>query len=431
MRFRKRIKIAPGINLNLSGSGVSTTIGPRGANVNIGKKGAYLNTGVPGTGLYNRTKISSSSQTHRSSNQTITNSQSQVNVKLDLNEDYEPIITIYNQNGVDITDESKIARIKRKPEYKENVKKLYLQAHEEIQAHDSSFTKLHLKIESLISINDTKNSLASLSLEKYKVQLFPESRPLKERTRYMLELESKKIKSIKFWENKKRRKEFVENNLEERYNSTLNKWIQEKKKFDDNEKLEESNRNKEFLNTYNAKKATLQKFLDADTYLIHDYFQTVTSELDLEPEFAIDFEFNQEEKTFYLDVDLPEVEHIPNETSKILASGKISVKQKTQKQIDLDYAHCVTGLSYYIASLAFNCSPAINKVVISGYTQRINKSTGHLNDDYILSAIFRRELFSVINFKNVDPIDALENFEHRKALSKMFKFGIIEPYSKD
>jgi len=57
MKFRKRIKIAPGVNINLSKSGISTTVGPRGASANVGKKGAYLNTGIPGTGIYDRTKL--------------------------------------------------------------------------------------------------------------------------------------------------------------------------------------------------------------------------------------------------------------------------------------------------------------------------------------------------------------------------------------
>lgn len=57
INFRKRKKILPGVYLNFSKTGVSTTIGPRGANVNFGKKGAYLNTGIPGTGLYSRKKI--------------------------------------------------------------------------------------------------------------------------------------------------------------------------------------------------------------------------------------------------------------------------------------------------------------------------------------------------------------------------------------
>lgn len=57
LKFRKRVRIAPGVRINLSKSGVSTTIGVRGASVNVGKQGAYLNTGIPGTGIYDRTRI--------------------------------------------------------------------------------------------------------------------------------------------------------------------------------------------------------------------------------------------------------------------------------------------------------------------------------------------------------------------------------------
>lgn len=56
--FRKRIKIVPGININLSKSGASFSVGPRGAKMNFGKRGTYVTTGIPGTGIYSRTKIS-------------------------------------------------------------------------------------------------------------------------------------------------------------------------------------------------------------------------------------------------------------------------------------------------------------------------------------------------------------------------------------
>ena len=66
--YRKRIKIFPGVHLNFSKGGVSTSIGPKGAKVSFGKKGTYLNTSIPGTGLYSRKKISNknekSSSTH-------------------------------------------------------------------------------------------------------------------------------------------------------------------------------------------------------------------------------------------------------------------------------------------------------------------------------------------------------------------------------
>lgn len=67
--FRKRVKIAPGINLNFSKSGVSASVGPKGAKITVGKKGTYLNTSIPGTGIYSRQKISGSHHTNNLSNQ--------------------------------------------------------------------------------------------------------------------------------------------------------------------------------------------------------------------------------------------------------------------------------------------------------------------------------------------------------------------------
>lgn len=58
MRFRRKAKLFPGVYLNFSKTGISTTIGIPGASVNLGNKGAYLNTGIPGTGLYDRKRIS-------------------------------------------------------------------------------------------------------------------------------------------------------------------------------------------------------------------------------------------------------------------------------------------------------------------------------------------------------------------------------------
>ncbi len=51
-RFTKRIKVIPGVTLNLSKSGISTTLGPKGARMNVGgKRGPRMTTSIPGAGL--------------------------------------------------------------------------------------------------------------------------------------------------------------------------------------------------------------------------------------------------------------------------------------------------------------------------------------------------------------------------------------------
>ncbi len=57
-RFRKSIKIFPGVRINLSKSGPSLSLGGRGATFNVGGRGTRLTLGVPGTGIYYTTQKS-------------------------------------------------------------------------------------------------------------------------------------------------------------------------------------------------------------------------------------------------------------------------------------------------------------------------------------------------------------------------------------
>lgn len=52
MRFRKSIKIAKGVRLNVSKSGLGVSAGVRGARIGVNSRGAYTSTSIPGTGLY-------------------------------------------------------------------------------------------------------------------------------------------------------------------------------------------------------------------------------------------------------------------------------------------------------------------------------------------------------------------------------------------
>lgn len=54
-RFQKRIKLLPGLSVNLSKSGVSTSLGPRGAKVTYGHGQRRTTVGLPGSGLSHTT----------------------------------------------------------------------------------------------------------------------------------------------------------------------------------------------------------------------------------------------------------------------------------------------------------------------------------------------------------------------------------------
>jgi hypothetical protein len=50
-RFFRRIKIIPGVTLNVSKSGVSTSLGVKGAHVTLGNGKERATVGIPGTGM--------------------------------------------------------------------------------------------------------------------------------------------------------------------------------------------------------------------------------------------------------------------------------------------------------------------------------------------------------------------------------------------
>lgn len=61
-RFRKSIKIMPGVRANFGKNGLtSVSVGKRGLSVNVGKKDAHINVGIPGSGLSYREKIGEAS----------------------------------------------------------------------------------------------------------------------------------------------------------------------------------------------------------------------------------------------------------------------------------------------------------------------------------------------------------------------------------
>ena len=52
LRIWRRVRVAPGVTLNLSKRGVSTSLGVRGAHVTLGRHGIRRTVGIPGTGIY-------------------------------------------------------------------------------------------------------------------------------------------------------------------------------------------------------------------------------------------------------------------------------------------------------------------------------------------------------------------------------------------
>ena len=67
MRFRKSIKLFPGVRFNFSKSGISTSLGVKGATINIKPgRSTRATIGIPGTGLSHSQNIEDAGSAQRS-----------------------------------------------------------------------------------------------------------------------------------------------------------------------------------------------------------------------------------------------------------------------------------------------------------------------------------------------------------------------------
>lgn len=148
--------------------------------------------------------------------------------------------------------------------------------------------------------------------------------------------------------------------------------------------------------------------------------------LQLPVEFNLEYEY-QSDGCMMVDLDLPEIEDIPDQKAVEMADGTVKSKQKSLRELRTDYVKCVFGLAVYFAGNIFNISPYIEQVCVSGYTQRRSR-TGDLQDEYVYSVKFNREGFEGVDFEQTDAVDFCMQFENRCNVSPAGEMKTIEPY---
>ena len=128
--------------------------------------------------------------------------------------------------------------------------------------------------------------------------------------------------------------------------------------------------------------------------------------------FEMQAEVLEDKSAIMIDLDLPEIEDMPENTLAEMADGSVKIKKKTQKQQREDYKTCVFGLGEYVASHVFAVVPQAQKIVVSAYTQRRDEKTGEAEDTFIYSVIFERGSFEK-DYQTRDPYDFCSSLTSR------------------
>jgi hypothetical protein len=170
----------------------------------------------------------------------------------------------------------------------------------------------------------------------------------------------------------------------------------------------------------------LRRVLTGDKDLAESLLDEAFGEVAFPYPFSVAYELGDD--ALFLDLDLPEIEDTPGKTASLKSDGKIAVRKKTKKEQQEFYARLCHGMVFWFGALCLSRLIQYDRVFISGFTQRIDRKDGHQKDVYVLAVAFDRETMASMNLARIEPIDAVEAFEHRRAMGTDHSLKPIEPF---
>lgn len=292
----------------------------------------------------------------------------------------------YLLNTVDITD----AAARRTNEYKSAYKEVtanMLQAYEE---NTRAYTYLHEDMPSVESVVKLKNELMTLSPQKYERGHFDFRKPTKDDIEKDLLEEAKNINFDKTKTNGHvDEKMFVKEHINEMIEVRQQAWQEACDFFNKIEDAREERENTrlfaEYKSLYNRKK----EYIEGNESVVKQELLNLCGKVSVPYNLSLSFAYNQTTHILETSIIVEDGISVPITKAAILASGKISIKNKLVRETITEKTNSAISLTYFLAAHLFNVSPNIQYLRLSLYER--NKQNP------LLWVEFEREKFICVN----------------------------------
>lgn len=393
LRFRKSIKLAPGVRWNVSGSGSSWTFGPRGASIGVGKRGTFLNTGIPGTGFASRSKLSGGSEPRQQ--RAHGGSTTSVSMTCGIRDDG----TLYFVDASGAPMPEHLVEVAKK-QNKDAILGLMQRKCDEINEQVESLGRLH---------HDTPDPRLKPT---FVAPAFDEPEPERPRPQALGMLD-------KVFASRRQRVESSNAASEEAFRTSMTAWQRAKSAFE----AEVAKR-----------RALVETGIYQDVDAMESFLEGSLQDIEWPRETQVAVDIQDGGARVLLDVDLPELEDMPAKLAAVPARGlKLSVKDLGVTKVQRLYAEHVHAILFRLVGEVFAALPKAQTVVASGYSQRRDPATAHLRDDYLLSVRVKRQDFETADFAHlsaIDVIEALTRFDLRRDMTKPQALKSIVPHNE-
>ena len=115
---------------------------------------------------------------------------------------------------------------------------------------------------------------------------------------------------------------------------------------------------------------------------------------------------------------------IPAEIKSLLKSGKLSTKAMPVGRFNELHQDYVCSCALRVGRELLAILPD-DLVIVTALDNVLNSSTGHMEEQPILSVAFSRLTVDGLNLETIDPSDAMRNFVHNMSFKKGAGFSAV------
>lgn len=332
VRYRKSIKIVKGARVNVSKSGLSLSLGGAGHSVNYSSKGKKVTVGIPGSGISYSTYQKKPDGKENAVDRETRGVQSSA-LSIGMNDKGQ--ISVFDSSGKQITDQTLLRKIKASTQFQaekerlDNIRKQKIeQLLEESQNENEIFYNIHTLSPFVYDRDSLARVIETMEPQKYEVEPFTKKEPSEQDILEMLQNEALEVVKGNFLVINRKRKQYVQDNQLTRLREEKAKWFSEKAAFEKEQEEIAKRQNEIFLREFEDAKKAISGLMEGKEELIDQVITEWISNCSLPVEINIEYDWNREKKEIYLDVDLPEIEDLPQTEYVKLVSGNIKEKKK-------------------------------------------------------------------------------------------------------
>ena len=178
------------------------------------------------------------------------------------------------------------------------------------------------------------------------------------------------------------------------------------------------------------KKELVDQALSGHFTAMEEIFFQALKNMDWMFETSASFEISRDGAGMVIDVNLPEIEDLERAVPPPGAGSADSGRPgKKPWMVQREYQLLVHATVLRLAGEVFYYFPTLDSVLASGYTDRIDRRTGLARPEYVISVDFDRARWISINPAQADPVECVGLFPVRREILSDSSLKSIEPFT--